>query len=86
MSWLLRLLLLILLIRAIWRLVAGIVAGMGQAKGRAAEPVQLVRDPVCGTYVVPSRALPLTAEGTTHYFCSDRCRERYHDLRRQASR
>jgi YHS domain-containing protein len=39
--------------------------------------VQLVRDPICGTYVVPGRALPLTAAGTTQYFCSERCREQF---------
>jgi YHS domain-containing protein len=77
-TWILRVLIVILIVRAIWRLVGGIIAGMNQGRvGRAAEPVQLVRDPTCGTYVVPARALPLAAGGTTHYFCSDHCREQY---------
>lgn len=78
MSWVIRLLLVLLLVRVLWRLIGGVVAGMAGTKGRqGGGPVQLVRDPVCGTYVVPARALPLTAAGVTQYFCSERCREQY---------
>jgi YHS domain-containing protein len=76
-SWLLRLLLVLLLIRVLSRLIGGVIAGMAENKGRQAGPVQLVRDPICGTYVVPARALPLTAAGATQYFCSERCREQF---------
>jgi YHS domain-containing protein len=76
-SWVLRLLLILLLIRVLSRLIGGVIAGMAEKKGRQAGPVQLVRDPICGTYVVPGRALPLTAAGTTQYFCSERCREQF---------
>ena len=36
----------------------------------------LVRDPVCRTYVPRSRALPATVEGREEFFCSEECRER----------
>jgi YHS domain-containing protein len=76
-TWFLRLLLILLLIRVLSRLVGGVIAGMTEKKGRQGGPVQLVRDPMCGTYVIPGRALPLTAAGATQYFCSERCREQF---------
>ena len=63
-----------------WRLVDGIVAGAGgESKRRRSinRSVKLVRDPVCGTYVAPKRELSLTAGGTTHYFCSEKCRRAF---------
>lgn len=84
---LLILLLLFLLARAIWRLLGGIVAGASSSPGRASMPrtgSHMVRDPVCGTFVVQSRALSARgADGAVHYFCSDRCRDQY-DGRRAA--
>ncbi|MGH9312773.1 MAG: hypothetical protein ACRD09_14010 [Vicinamibacterales bacterium] len=77
MTWIVRVLLVLLLIRVLWRLIGGVIAGIADTKGRRGEPVQLVRDPICGTYVVPARALPLTAAGITQYFCSERCREQF---------
>lgn len=38
---------------------------------------QLVKDPVCQTYVVRSRAVSRDAGGTTHYFCSRECAARF---------
>jgi YHS domain-containing protein len=35
------------------------------------------RDPVCGTFVVPSHALTLAGRDKPVYFCSARCREAY---------
>ena len=34
-------------------------------------PVKMVRDPVCGTYVVPGKALDSRAAARRSYFCSD---------------
>jgi YHS domain-containing protein len=76
-TWVIRLLLVLVLIRVLSRLIGGVIAGMAEKKGRQGGPVQLVRDPICGTYVVPARALPLTAAGVTQYFCSERCREQF---------
>lgn len=38
---------------------------------------ELVQDPVCGVYIARSQAIPLTRQGTTHYFCSQQCRDRF---------
>ena len=72
-------LLFILVVRALWKLVDSIIEGSRGAstgRGRGAA-MKLVRDPVCGTYVTPRAALSVTAAGTTHYFCSERCRNEY---------
>jgi YHS domain-containing protein len=82
-AWILRLLLLIIVIRLIWRFLAGIIDGLTPQDPRAGESrsakksVPLVRDPVCGTYVVRANALTLDARGETLYFCSTRCRDEY---------
>ena len=67
----------LLIARAFWRVVDGILDGARGENERGATPVKLVRDPVCGTYVAPSAALSLSAGGTTHYFCSEQCRSKY---------
>ena len=38
---------------------------------------ELVKDPVCQTYVLRSRAVTREARGTTHYFCSRECAGRF---------
>ena len=45
---------------------------------------ELVKDPVCQTYVLRSRALARTVGGTTRYFCSPECARRYTGLREGA--
>ena len=71
--------LILLIARAFWRLVDGILeAAGGTARTRVkGAGVKLVRDPVCGTFVAPGTAPSLTARGTTHYFCSDECRSKF---------
>jgi YHS domain-containing protein len=78
---LLYVILLILFVRAMSRFWSGLVEG---ATGRAPRgrwvptpSVQMVRDPVCGTFVVPSRAVTLAVGGDRIYFCSSDCRDRY---------
>lgn len=74
--WLLRLLLAVLIIRLVWRFVTGVLAGARGARPAATErSVALVRDPVCGTYIEPGRALRTRSGATTHYFCSARCQQ-----------
>jgi YHS domain-containing protein len=38
---------------------------------------ELVKDPVCQTYVVRARAVQRTAGGEARYFCSPECARRY---------
>lgn len=77
--WILLGILILLVARAFWRLVDGIMEVSGAASRKRAQTpgVKLVRDPVCGTFVAPTNAPSLTARGTTHYFCSDECRARF---------
>lgn len=71
--------LVLLIARAFWRLIDGIMeAAGGPTQRRARSPaVKLVRDPVCGTHVPAANALSLTAGGVTHYFCSEKCKSEF---------
>ena len=66
--------------RAFWRLVDGILEGVsgkrpdGQAPTRG---VQMVRDPVCGTFVLPDQALTLGDGRAQLFFCSSTCRDKF---------
>jgi YHS domain-containing protein len=88
MSWLIRLLLLLLLIvvvlQALGRMVQGFLEGArgqsagGRPRGRSpAKGHAMVRDPVCGTFVVQSRAVTAVRHGETAWFCSERCRREW---------
>ncbi|SRR6266545_7429693 len=83
-SWILRLLLILIVVRLVWRFLAGVIDGLTPAAPRSAKKssVPLVRDPVCGTYVVRANALTIEGPGQngqtqTQYFCSERCRDEY---------
>ena len=74
-------LLLIFVARAILRLLDGVRQGVsGSSTGRRSgtrPPVKMVADPVCGTFVVPGKALELARGRQTHYFCSEECRDQW---------
>ena len=72
-----------LLARAAWRLIAGVVGG---ASGPSAVPphrkasppaVKMSQCPVCGTYVVPGKALTGMSRGQVVYYCSEACRGKH---------
>jgi YHS domain-containing protein len=75
-------LVILLLVRS---LIRSIFSGMRSAglANRAPEqpPVpaggELIKDPVCGTYVSPAASLSATVEGKKLYFCSKECRDKY---------
>ena len=71
--------LVLLLARAFWRLVDGIIeAAGGTSRTRARTPaIKLTRDPVCGTFVTPGTAVSLQSRGETYHFCSEECRSRF---------
>jgi YHS domain-containing protein len=86
--WLRTLLLFLLVIfalRFVMRLVRGVRSGMadptagGSNRSRAASrpPVKMVADPVCGTFVIPGKALQVARGRETHYFCSEACRDKW---------
>jgi YHS domain-containing protein len=68
---------LLLVVRAAWKVLGGIFTITAGARRTTAtgEPraVKLVRDPVCGTYVSPDSAI---SDGG-NYFCSEKCRAEY---------
>jgi YHS domain-containing protein len=72
-----RLLLLFFILRAISRLVHGVVQGMRPPRDGQPAAVPLVRDPVCGTFVVRSRALTAGSGAAVQFFCSENCRRAY---------
>mgnify|MGYP003694213133 CR=1 FL=1 len=74
---LLEVIVLLLVIRAVWRVVGNMIAvsagaapddGVGEPRA-----VKLLRDPVCGTYVSPDSAISDGRE----YFCSEKCRDEH---------
>jgi YHS domain-containing protein len=75
----LQFLLILALIRAVWRLAKGVLEGAGYRRvdGPVNVGVRLERDPVCGTYVSPTKAPALRVGGQTLYFCSDKCRREW---------
>lgn len=38
---------------------------------------EMKKDPVCGTYVPRNQAITEKVKGTTHYFCSEACKEKF---------
>ena len=74
-------LLLLVVWRALRSLFSGIAQGASSPRPPQASPPEkgelMVRDPVCGTFVLPSRSVSLRDRSGTHHFCSDRCREAY---------
>jgi YHS domain-containing protein len=75
--WLLRLVVVYLVLRGISRLVQGIGEGLRAPRDAQKPAVPLVRDPICGTFVVSSRALTSGSGGDMRFFCSERCRRAY---------
>ena len=65
-------------VRAVARLMSGVAQGAGRGRPSSAEtPVKMAQDPVCGTFVVPGKALSTTAGGATLWFCSEHCRNEF---------
>jgi YHS domain-containing protein len=90
MGWLLRLLLFLLLIvvvlQALARIAGGFMDGLrGRPSGRRsrvpAKGAAMVRDPICGTFVVQSRALTAVRGRNTAWFCSEDCRRQWQAAR-----
>jgi YHS domain-containing protein len=75
--WLLFALLFVFVVRALSRLMSGVLEGAGYRRPDNQPAVKLVRDPVCGMFVVRSKALTAAAGSETKYFCSEKCRREW---------
>jgi hypothetical protein len=73
LMWGLRLLVVLLVLRMLFRM----VASRRSVPTRASQRIggTLVRDPHCGTYLPPERALTLTTSDGVLHFCSASCRD-----------
>ena len=74
------LVLLIFVARIFWRIVDSFIEGVSGHPRHPRVPergVPMARDPVCGTFVLPERAVTLVDGRTRLYFCSDTCRDKY---------
>ena len=69
--------LLVVLARLLSRLLRGVIEGAGYTRGEIPPSVGLVRDPVCGVFVVPGKALTSGTGAAMRHFCSDKCRREW---------
>jgi len=73
----------VVIARTFWRFVDAVVRGAGGAgpqPGRRSGPpasVKMSQCPVCGTYVVPGKAISIVSGGSPIYFDSEKCRVEY---------
>ena len=77
--------LIMVLVVVLWSGVKGALEGLGRA--RLEEPEtrdELVKDPVCGTYIVRSRAIRDESGGRSVYFCGPRCAAQFSERERKA--
>jgi YHS domain-containing protein len=67
----------------LWTLLAAVTLwpllrrGRLSGAGRRGPVDELVKDPVCQTYIVRSRAVARVEDGRQRYFCSDRCARQF---------
>lgn len=69
-----------LLAIALYKLLSNLIKGT--RIGRRDEPAdgkiaELVRDPQCGTYLLPEQGFSVRLAGQVHHFCSEACRNRF---------
>jgi hypothetical protein len=85
--WILNIIVLLLLLRLALRFVLGLLQGLatptegapsrrGSAGGPAKIAGELVRDPVCSTYIPRGTAIAARVGAETRYYCSTTCRDK----------
>ena len=87
MGRLLQFLALLFLVRYVFRSVANwLTEGAEQRRvdgpdggGKPVYRGQMVRDPVCGLFLLRERAVEDQAGGESHHFCSEKCRQAFRE-------
>jgi len=85
--WVLNVIVLLLLLRLALRFVLGLFQGLyepsrpaGSGRGSAGGPAkiagELVKDPVCATYIPRESAIAVRVGAETRYYCSVTCRDK----------
>ena len=86
--WVLNIIVLLLLLRLALRFVLGLLRGLNEpsagaassgrrpAGGPARIAGELVKDPVCATYIPRESAIVARVAGETRYYCSVTCRDK----------
>jgi YHS domain-containing protein len=75
--------LILALARFFWRLLESVMRAAssptppGARGGGPPASVKMLPCPVCGTYVVPGKAISVVSGGAPVYFCSEKCRTEY---------
>jgi YHS domain-containing protein len=66
------------ILRSLSRVLHGVLEGAGYRR-EVPQPrsVALVKDPVCGVFVVPGQALAAGTGTGAKYFCSEKCRREW---------
>ena len=83
LRFLLMMVLFVAIARTFWRFVDAVVRGASgpapQGGRRSGPPasVKMSQCPVCGTYVVPGKAISIVSSGSPVYFDSEKCRAEY---------
>lgn len=78
-----RFLLIFLAVLVVYRAVRRLLLpsrGRGVVRGTDRDVIdkgEMVRDPVCGTYVPREGSISLRQGGVEHFFCSTRCRDAF---------
>jgi hypothetical protein len=83
--FILLLFLFVVIAKMFWRFVDAVVRGAvgpapqqgGRRAGGAPAAVKMQQCPVCGTYVVPGKAISLVSGGSPIYFDTEKCRAEY---------
>jgi hypothetical protein len=82
--FLLLLVLFSIIARLVWRFLEAVVRGASGTAPPGARPgggppasVKMSQCPVCGTYVVPGKAISMVRGGSPVYFDSEKCRAEY---------
>lgn len=82
--FILLLFLFVVIAKVFWRFVDAVVRGAtgpaqpgGRRAGGPPSAVKMQQCPVCGTYVVPGKAISLVSGGAPVYFDTEKCRAEY---------